>query len=228
MYLNPAGKTSPAPVFSFCQEIGRVSVKSRPPTCRYRWYMKLILLTAGAIFLLSGVLLAGQPGYTLDSNSAFYEGESLNYVMSPPDGFRLVTYKAKFDGYSLAFIPDDEIYDSASVIIGVHIYKIRGMSFNEALVEDTNSIRGYYGKNLIINPIESLTNASHQKLTSFYLDNKQQFIPNVMISYFDGGSEMIIFELVIRDDVTRFKTEEPFVQCVQRFRSLKKGELSAR
>lgn len=187
---------------------------------------KLLIILA---FVLAGnSLYASDTQFGLDSNTAFYEGELLNYIMTPPDHYRLVIYQAKEDGYSFAFVPGDALYDSADVIIGVHIYKIRGMSFREALREDTTSIRSYYGPKLVINPVESVTNASGRTLTTFYLDNKEMFIPNVMMSYFDGGPELIIFELVITDRIPRFKAEDMFVDCIKRFKTLKKGELGMR
>jgi hypothetical protein len=189
--------------------------------------MKHLLLIL-AFVLAANSLYANETEFGLDSNTAFYEGETLNYIMTPPDHYRLDIYKAKEDGYSFAFIPGDQLYDSADVIIGVHIYKIRGMSFKEALVEDTNAIRGYFGPDLVINPVPSVKNGNDKSMTTFYLDNKKQFIPNVMMSYFDGGPEVIIFELVISDRVIRPKAEEMFVDCIQRFKTLQKGELGMR
>jgi hypothetical protein len=189
--------------------------------------MKNLLLLL--VFVLAGnSLYANEPEFGLDSNTAFYEGETLNYVVTPPDHYRLDIYQAKEDGYSFAFIPPDALYDSADVIIGVHIYKIRGMTFKEALVADTSSIRTYFGPDLIINPVKSISNGNNREMTTFYLDNREQFIPNVMISYFDGGPEVVIFELVITDRTPRPRAEEMFVDCIKRFKTLKKGELGMR
>jgi hypothetical protein len=171
---------------------------------------------------------AGETRFDLDSNTAFYEGEAISYVIKPLPRFRLVTHEAKFDGYSFAFVPDSTVYDSAGIIIGVHIYKTRGMAFDRALADDTGSIRKYYGENLMINPVESVYNELGAELTTFYLNIRKQFIPNVMISYFDGGTELIIFELVISPDVIRVTAEEAFMETLRHFKTLKKGDLSSR
>jgi len=140
----------------------------------------------------------------------------------------MTTSQAQLDGYSFAFIPEADNYDSASMIIGVHIYKIRGMSFTEALTGDTNSIRSYFGADLQLYPVDSLFSATGDRLTSFYLNQKKAFIPNVMISYYNGQSELVIFELVITEKITRVTAEDIFVKCIGSFKSLRKGELGAR
>jgi len=223
MRLGP--KTSPAPFFPcFTKRKNRLPVNTTLDPADNTVSMKKLLFSI--IFVLAGnSLYANDTQFGLDSNTAFYEGENLNYIMTPPDHYRLVIYQAKEDGYSFAFIPGDAMYDSSDVIIGVHIYKIRGMSFRQALVEDTSAIRSYFGQKLVLNPVESLKNGDGHTMTTFYLDNKEMFIPNVMMSYYDGGPEMIIFELVITDRIPRFKAEDMFVDCIKRFKTLKKGEL---
>ena len=181
----------------------------------------LILLAASSLF-------AREPEFSLDSNTAFYEGEALNYTWTAPTGYRLSTDMAKFDGYSFAFVPFDQAYDSAEIIIGVHIYKIRGMSFAEAVQADTVAVRSFYGPNLILNPIDSIINATNHTLTAFYVDDKTRFIPNVMMSYFNGEAELIVMELVIRPGVLRVSAEDSFVESISKFRALKIGDISTR
>jgi len=180
-----------------------------------------------ALFLAASAA-AGEPEFGLDSNTAFYEGEEFHYVLTPPNGYRLVIHKAKSDGYSFAFVPQDDLYDSAAVMVGVHLYKIRGMSFEEALLADTGSIREYYGEDLLIRPVSSVTNATDQELVTFYLDKKDEFIPNVMLSYFDGGPELVILELVIKEGAVRVRAEEIFMGAVGRFKALHRGTLGSR
>jgi hypothetical protein len=190
---------------------------------RMRLYIALI-----ALLVLTGAALADETGeFALDSNTAFYEGEALNYMVSSTSGFRLVIHKARFDGYSFAFVPDNEFYDSASTLVGVHIFKIRGMSFEDALTADTSAIREYYGPELALNPVPGIKNEDGDSLVTFYLDRKDQFIPNVMMAYFNGGTEMLIFELVISPEAVRFESEERFVAIVSRFRTLIRGELGS-
>lgn len=185
------------------------------------------------IFLILALLSWSHPGAIeldteLDSNTAFYEGEFFNYVIPAPDKFKMATVEAQKDGYSFAFIPRDGNYENSDIMIGVHIYKIRGMSFAEALTGDTSSVRAYFGADLQLYPVDSLFNASGDRLTSFYLNQKKAFIPNVMLSYYDGRSELIIFELVISEKVIRVTAEEIFVKCIESFKSLRKGELGKR
>jgi len=185
------------------------------------------------IIIVLGLILrvfpaVAEPGVELDSNTAFYEGELYNYVIPAPNNFKMSTVEAQRDGYSFAFLPRTDSYDSASVLIGVHIYKIRGMTFLEALEADTASIRGYFGANLIIYPVDSIFNATADRLTGFYLNKKKEFIPNVMLSYYDGQTELIIFELVISEKVTRVTAENIYMNCIGNFKSLRKGELGSR
>lgn len=171
-------------------------------------------------------LMAGTGGDILDSNTAFYEGESLRYIIPAPRHFKMVTDEAANDGYSFAFIPKTDRYDSASVMIGVNIYKIRGMKFDNVIVADTTSMREHYGPAVTIRPVEPLTTFSMDPLPTFYLQIEHGFIPNAAMAYFDGGTEIVIFELVISEDVLRFKAEELFADCVKHFRPLKQGTLN--
>ncbi|MBN1213154.1 MAG: hypothetical protein JXA92_11295 [candidate division Zixibacteria bacterium] len=186
----------------------------------------LIIIVLGLI--LRALPATAEPGVELDSNTAFYEGEFYNYVIPAPNNFKMLTVEAQRDGYSFAFIPQSDSYDSAAVLIGVHIYKIRGMTFLEALEADTGNIRGYFGADLIIYPVDSIFNATGDRLTGFYLNKKKEFIPNVMLSYYDGQSELIIFELVISEKITRVRAEDIYINCIGNFKALHKGELGAR
>lgn len=187
--------------------------------------MKQILLL-GLIWLSAATTsLAGPSNEVLDSNTAFYEGESLRYIIPAPRHFKMVTDEAADDGYSFAFIPKAERYDSASVMIGVNIYKIRGLKFDNIVVTDTASMREHYGPAVDIRAVEPLTSYTMESLPTFYLQIEHGFIPNAAMAYFDGGSEIVIFELVISKDVLRFKAEELFADCVKHFRPLKQGTL---
>ena len=186
----------------------------------------LIFIALGLLFL--AVPAAAEPGVELDSNTAFYEGEIYNYIIPAPENFKMSTVEAQRDGYSFAFVPQNDSYDSAAMLIGVHIYKIRGMSFPEALENDTANIRGYFGSDLIIYPVDSIFNATGDRLTGFYLNKKKEFIPNVMLSYYDGQTELLIFELVISERITRVRAEDTYIECIGNFKALRKGELGSR
>ena len=183
----------------------------------------IIIITL--ILIIFSSAAGNEPEFTLDSNSAFYEGEQYNYVMSPPVGFRMVTYKAKFDGYSFAFVPAQQIYDSAQIMIGIHIYKIRGLTFEEALTSDTISINKHYGNSAKLRPIDPIPLQVGGSAQTFYFDTPIGFVPNVMISYYCGGAELIVYELVIQPSAQKLKAENQFVQAVGMFRALKRAEL---
>jgi len=166
-----------------------------------------------------------RPETTLDSNVAFFEGEDLNYVIFPPEDFRMVIDSATDDGYSFAFLPTDEPYYRSDLVIGVNFYKIMGMDFATALKNDTLNVRQHYGEAIDILPVDSVFCGSGEIIPTFFLNDKTGFIPNVMLSYFDGGSEMIIFELVVTDQYPRFLAEELFMQCLWRFKAMPIGDL---
>ncbi len=183
------------------------------------------LTTPLLILALCATVLAGQPKKTTDLHAAFYKGESLNYVIAPPDRFDMVDSAAAADGYSFAFIPDNQAYDSADITIGVNIYKIRGLVFADVLGRDTTSLREHYGKGVSISAADHLRAASGQPVRTFYIDNPGRFIPNAMIAYVDGRTEMLVFELVISKRATKAEAEAAFTECLSRLKALPIGEL---
>ncbi len=178
------------------------------------------------------VLCPGLSAYTtektLDSNTAYYQGESLNYVIYAPAGFKMILEEAGSDGYSCAFVPEDESFEDADIMIGVNFYKIRGLDFNDAITQDTLSVREHFGESVTIRPVDSVFAASGSAIPTFYINNQRLFLPNVMISYFNGTTEMIIFELVISESVPRFKAEEIYISVLERFKALPIRQLGAR
>jgi len=178
------------------------------------------------LILLAVPCLAGsKPEKGMDRNTAFYKGESLNYVIYPPDSYQMVDWEATGDGYSFAFIPKDQEYEYADLMIGVNIFKIRGLKFHEVVDRDTAAVRKHYGKQVELWAVDSLFTASGQQVSAFYVNDTGRFIPNVMLGYVDGRTEMLVFELVITDRVARGKAEDVFVQCLRKLRVLPAGEL---
>ena len=165
-----------------------------------------------------------------DSNTAFYNGISADYIFNPPNGFIMEDKKVVGDGYSFAFLPKSENYDSANVIIGITIYNLKSyndhFTFDQILTDDTASIRRQYGKKLAIWPVDSMLNFNGEIIPTYYFNHPDNFIPVVMISYYDAVSEMIIIDLGISDNYPRFKAEEKFDEALSRFKVLKHGELS--
>jgi len=187
---------------------------------------KVSLFMALAVVLAGAVVAYGQT--VIDSNTAFYQGENLRYVFPPARQLKMVSAEAIADGYSFAFIPRGDVYDSASMIVGVNIYKIRGLSFDSVITTDTSSLHSHYGPDVIIRPVDSVYAGSGEPLRTFYIDSKKRFLPNVMVSYFNGGTEIVIFELVIAPQSIRPKAEELYIACLTNFKALKLGTLGVK
>lgn len=183
------------------------------------------------LFLLVGVLAGanalGTPAIqqVVDTNSAFYEGESLNYVFNPPAYFKMVNREAVEDGYSFAFIPDAARYDSTDIMIGVNIYKIRELDIDDVIASDTASLRTHYGPDVVMDEVDSILAYNGQAARTFYINAPKRFLPNVMIAYIDGGTELVIFELVISESALRFAAESKFVSAVRSLHIMPKKEL---
>jgi hypothetical protein len=186
--------------------------------------MRKVSLVLALLFLASGVM-AQNGQIVIDSNTAFYEGENLRYVFPPAASLKMVTGEAAVDGYSFAFIPKVDDYNSALMIVGVNIYKIRGLSCDSVISMDTSALRTHYGPDVVIRPVDSVFAGSGEPVKTFYIDSKKRFLPNVMVAYYDGKSEIVIFELVIDPNTIRPKAEELFMSCVTGFKALKRGTL---
>ncbi len=175
----------------------------------------------------AGPISAEQP-YTLDSNTAFFEGVSLAYVFNPPSNMKLITEEANLDGYSFAFIAQTDEYKNAGALVGVTIFTLGANAFDSVVAVDTAAIREHYGGALTITPVDSVTAFDGSLLPTFYINDKTRFIPTVMVSYFDGGSEIVLFELSINETgLPRFLAERLYTSCIQHFKALKKGELES-
>jgi hypothetical protein len=177
------------------------------------------------VALCLAVMAQAEVEPTLDSNTAFYEGESLNYVIYPPEGYQMVDWEATADGYSFAFIPKGQTYDKADLMIGANIFKIRGLKFEEVVTSDTTAIREHYGKDVSIWLVDSVFTASGQLVPTFFINDPAAFIPNVMISYVDGQTELLIFELIITTRVARIKAEDVLIECLEKLKVLPSAEL---
>ncbi len=183
------------------------------------------------MILLGSAAYAGPetaPTERPDSNNAFYAGEKFNYVVKAPHHFKMITAEARVDGYSFAFVPDTLSYKKSDIVIGVNIYKVRGLAFESVLTNDTSSMRQHYGPKLVLRPVDSVRNGSGQPMTAFYLDDKSRFIPNVMTAYFYGDSEILIFELSIAPGVVRVSAENIFMKCLSRFTANRQGQLGSK
>ena len=192
--------------------------------------MRYLFIIFIILTVISAVSFAVEPENTLDSNTAFYEGTKYSYIISPPDNFVMNTVNAVDDGYSFAFIPDDEVYDSASITIGVNIFKIKEElkdNFNlDILIEnDTSAYRMHYGYGISIEEVKPIKCSSDFYLRTIYFNDSSDFIPNVMLSYFDGETEILVFDLSISPFIPRFTAEKIYTELINNFRVLMKGKL---
>lgn len=193
---------------------------------RFFLYCLLICSLAGSAWSVDPKLDPDRP--VPDSNAAYYEGESYRYIVPAPRSFRMVEAEAQADGYSFAFIPKAERYDSASVVIGINIYKIRGLKFEEVFAGDTTGLRKHYGPKAEIREVDSVSAEGGKPIRTLYINSPNQFLPNVMMAYLNGGSEIVIYELLISPNALRPRAEEIFVACLRNTRVLKIGTLGSR
>ncbi|MBD3332940.1 hypothetical protein GF356_08815 [candidate division GN15 bacterium] len=195
--------------------------------------MKQTVLIVAAIALCALALPTGSAAQTLvtDSNAAIYEGSRLSYIVAAPPGFELELAESQVEDYSFAFIPEGESFSEATMHVGITIYtlvdSVRNLGPAEEFIAlDTASMRKHFGESLTIRPVDSVMNGSNVSMTTFYLEDKTRFMPNVMVAYFDGSEELVIFELVITRDFPRFLAEDTFMQTLKNFKTLVQGELS--
>lgn len=183
---------------------------------------KIPILAGFLLVLLCAPIMAET---SLDSNVAFFEGETMNYIIYPPNDFQMVEWDATVDGYSFAFIPRGQTYEAADVVIGINLFKIRGLSFDKVVSSDTTSIREYFGKDIEIWPVDSVYASTGQEIVTFHIDRANSYIPNVMLSYVDGATELLVFELVVSENATRLIAEDRFVECLGKLKILVLGDL---
>lgn len=183
------------------------------------------IITILILALTCSVAAYAEAETTLDSNTAFYEGETLNYIIHPPNNFKMIDWEATADGYSFAFIPEGQLYAEADQIIGANIFKIRGLTFDEVIVGDTIALRQHYGDEVSIWPVDSIFTASGYLVPTFFINDPTAFIPNVMISYVNGETELLVFELIITERVFRANAEDAFIECLEKLKCLPSAEL---
>lgn len=176
--------------------------------------------------LVAAAPVSAEQPYTLDSNTAFFEGVSLAYVFNPPPNMILITEEANADGYSFAFIAETDEYKDAGALVSVTIFTLGANAFDSVVAADTSAIREHYGGALTITSVDSVTTFDGSALLTFFINDETRFIPTVMVSYFDGGSEIVMFELSISESgLPRFLAEGLYTSCIQHFKALKKGTL---
>ena len=183
------------------------------------------------IFLLLAVSINAQEldSSLFDDNTAFFEGEVYTYLIAPPKDFIMNSTESNDDGYSFAFIPKDIEYSGSPIIIGINIYKFKEdtkkISVDEILKADTSALREHFGKDIEISEVEPIKTLTSDKLRTVYLNNKKEFLPNVMISYLDGKTEVLIFELTITEDTPKFLAEKKYLECLNNIKVLTRGEI---
>ena len=187
-----------------------------------RWLVTILLLG------LCSRVPASEPDSVARGEAAFFEGNTLDYVIQPPRGFRMFHQDSLMDDYSFFFIPDTLEYAEADILIGVNVFSLHGVEFEQVLSADTIALRKHYGVTMDLWPVDSITTAGGSLFRTYYINDQSRFIPNVMVSYFDGGTELLILELVISESALRVKAEERFLACLRNVKVLARGELDHR
>ncbi|HEX2897472.1 MAG TPA: hypothetical protein VHP63_05410 [candidate division Zixibacteria bacterium] len=192
------------------------------------------MITALAFFCLAAYGIAGseKSGY-LDKNVSVYEGEKYAYVIYPPNGYQTIYDEAMAAGYSFSFIPLGQKYKTAKVAIDVNILRLEKAQADNAYMigfikEDIKQLKKHFGKGLSIRTVDSVFNDTHVMMPTLYVNDTSRFVPTVMISYFNGVSEVIIFQLSINRNQPRPQAEEAFLNCIEAFKSLVKGDINER
>ncbi len=193
---------------------------------------KILVIAAFSFSFISGLSSDGGAERS-DRNVSVFEGAKYAYVIYPPAGFKLVTDEAADSGYSLAFIPQGQSYKSASVTIDVNIFRLEKVKADNAYVidlikEDIKQLKKHFGPGLTIRTVDSVFNANKRLMPTLYFNDTSRFIPTVMLSYFNGQTEIIIFQLSINRNTPRIEAEEIFLDCLGAFKSLIKGDINER
>ena len=89
-------------------------------------------------------------------------------------------------------------------------------------------MRAQFGAKLKINPVSTLQTGNGKSMVGIYTDMDKRFFPQVMTAYYDGGTEILILELVIAPGMVRPKAEEKFIECLQGLKVQARKELSGR
>ena len=182
------------------------------------------------LFLITPLLFSQEADSQYDDNTAFYEGEKFNYIIEPPSGFEMNSEESTDDGFSFAFIPKGEKYSEASIVIGINIFKLKKdpkkkFTLDMLINGDTTAVRKHFGKNIEISEVAPIKTLTGDAMRTIYFNTEKGFIPNVMMSYLDGESEILIFDLSISDVTPRFKAEKKYLECLENIKVLTKGTI---
>lgn len=179
--------------------------------------------------LLLAVLLCPtlKANEALDSMCAYFGGEHIDYVLSAPSGCRLDDSASIADGYACAFLPTTADYPSSPFLIGIHFFRIRGMSFADAMAQDTSNLREHFGPSLRFVADSPLRNKSGKSLTilSLYLNDRPAELRTV--AYFNGGTEIVMFELLTPNHQSAPEAVRLLAETIARFSSTTRKELGS-
>lgn len=129
-----------------------------------------------------------------DSNTAYFAGERFDLILSAPRGYQLITSEAQSEGYACAIIPVNETFKSASHMLGINFFRIRGMSFDRAVTQDTLNIRILFGTEFSMQPVSSLPFLTGDSLEVIKLGGGKLPMSADFFGYFDAGTDMLIVE----------------------------------
>lgn len=185
---------------------------------------RIITLLVGLSFL--AVSIATAQDEVTDDNSAFFKGQNQSYVFYAPPGCQLLIEEPGFEGYSFAYVPEGQKFENSDFLVTITIYTLYVDDFAGVLESDTIAMHQHYGKTAQIQRVDSLTNKPIKKLRTFALTDTEGFLPTQMVSYFDGGDEIVIFEANASSSKYVEKALSTFENLLTGFRTLPRKELS--
>ncbi len=156
----------------------------------------------------------------LDSNYAFYEGQTLSYLLEAPEDWVLNLDDANFDGLSACFYPDDMTYFDNKLCIKVWIFKLDSLSFDEFISSDSS----YY-----LNTVEDIEfkNPDTLKITEkqiaviLRVKDPGALYTLAAVAYIDAVSEIIIYELNISGRQFDLVSQVKFKEALEKFSFVK-------
>jgi len=147
------------------------------------------------IIVLAGSLVYAQNDP--DSNYAFYEGQTYSFLMEAPEEWKLNLEDAQFDGLSAFFCPEEMDYFDAKYGISIWIFKLDSLTFREFITADSSAYAG--SDSLEFDKIDSLDLADDKKAIALRVKDPGGVSSTAIIAYIDGGKDIIIYELNIRN-----------------------------
>jgi hypothetical protein len=90
-------------------------------------------------------------------------------------------------------------------------------------------VRAHFGPGVELWPVDNVENFGGQLMPTIYVNDSGRFLPLVMLSYWDGGAETVVFELMITENgLPRYLAEAVYTQCLRTFKAMPKRKITER